>query len=211
MCFTLKLVFVSFYCPLSPTSLFNSSLSVISVIELILLKPISSPLFSSTFLSSLIPSIPHLPPQIQTLINSDWRREVRDITPHRRHIGVRITSFPNVNIQQSHWKLWVFLSFCVFQALIVASRSPEDPEILLLSGVDWSDETAELVQLDWTTSDWHQLDCDTGRVIRSAGLHIKHVCSVFCKCLVFLLLWQSPWEEFYMWIIQIRVCVCVCK
>lgn len=129
MCFTLKLVFVSFYCPLSPTSLFNSCLSVISVIELILLKPISSLLFSSTFLSSLIPSILHLPAQIQTLINSDWRREVRDITPHWRHIGVRITSFPKVNIQQSHWKLSLPFILCVsgFNCRVQKPRGPRDP------------------------------------------------------------------------------------
>lgn len=48
----------------------------------------------------------------------------------------------------------VSLCFTLFQALTVASRSPEDPETLLLSGAGWSGETAELLQLDWTAPDW---------------------------------------------------------
>lgn len=40
--------------------------------------------------------------------------------------------------------------FGVFQGLTVVFRSPEDPEILLLSGADWRDETPELVKMDFT-------------------------------------------------------------
>ena len=49
----------------------------------------------------------------------------------------------------------------VFQGLTAVSRSPEDPEILLPSGADWRDETAELVQLDFTG---FTVDCQAGLV-----------------------------------------------
>lgn len=67
----------------------------------------------------------------------------------------------------------------VESGLTVAFRSPEDPETLLLSGVEWRDETPELVHLSWTSlvdsgldlcGVFLELDCETECVVSDKEL-----------------------------------------